>query len=294
MKFWIAISHTDTEHLVPVSQKAEAVGFEGVLLADHMFVPEKIESKYPYSPDGGPPFASTIHHPDVWSAMTAIAAATTTLRLSIATYILPLHDVFETARGAATAAVLSGGRVHFSVGAGWMKEEFDIRGIGWRSRGRRMDEMIGVMRKLWSGEPTEHHGEFYDFPALTMRPAPRVSIPILLAGSTPMALRRTARLGDGWIGHGNDPDEAEQGLDEIQRLRVEAGRSELPFECRVPLIGEPNGADFERLAKKGMNAGVSFPPSLAIGIKNPSLEQELEYIESTAESVIRRFAGIGE
>ena len=128
MKFWIAISHTDTEHLVPISQRAEALGFEGVLLADHMFVPEKIESKYPYSPDGGPPFASTIHHPDVWAAMTAVAAATTSLRLSIATYILPLHDVFETARGAATAAVLSGGRVHFSVGAGWMRAEMDLFG----------------------------------------------------------------------------------------------------------------------------------------------------------------------
>ena len=226
--------------------------------------------------------------------MAAIATATTTLRLSIATYILPLHDVFETARGAATASVLSGGRVHFSVGAGWMKEEFDIRGIGWKSRGRRMDEMMEVMRKLWSGEPTEHHGEFYDFPALTMRPAPAAPIPILLAGSTPMALRRTARLADGWIGHGNDPEGAEAVLDELHRLRAEAGRSDTPFECLVPLLSEPDGRDFERLAKKGMSAGVSFPPSLAMGIKDPSLAQELEYIENYAAEVIRPFAGVGE
>jgi alkanesulfonate monooxygenase SsuD/methylene tetrahydromethanopterin reductase-like flavin-dependent oxidoreductase (luciferase family) len=154
--------------------------------------------------------------------------------------------------------------------------------------------MMGILRELWSGEPTEHHGEFYDFPALTMRPAPTGEIPILLAGSTPMALRRTARLADGWIGHGNTPDEAEAVLDEIQRLRIEAERSHLPFECIVPIVGDPKADDFERLATKGMNAGVAFPPSLSIGIKNPSLQQELDYIEGFAESMIRPFKGVGE
>jgi len=294
MKFWIALSHTATDHVVRLAQRAEEVGFEGVFLADHMFVPSTIHSKYPYNPDGSPPFESTVHHPDVWALMSAMATATTTLRFSIGTYILPLHDVFETARGAATAAVLSDGRAHFSVGAGWMKDEFDIRGIDWKTRGRRMDEMIEVMRKLWSGEPTEHHGEFYDFRPLTMRPAPPSSIPILIAGSTPPALRRTATLGDGWIGHGNTPDDAEPVLDEIARLRAEAGRSHEPFECLVPLVTEPNAADFARLAKKGMDAGVSFPPSLVLGKKNPTLADEIGYIERYAEEVIRPFASVGD
>jgi len=180
------------------------------------------------------------------------------------------------------------------VGAGWMKEEFDIRGIAWKSRGRRMDEMMRVMRALWSGEPTEYHGEFHDFPPLTMRPAPPGPIPLLVAGSTPMALRRAARLGDGWIGHGNTPDEAAAILDELARLRAEARRSDAPFECMVPLTSPADAADFERLARKGMRAGVSFPPSLAMGVRNPSLAQELDYIEAFAESTIRPYAGIGE
>ncbi|MFP8875830.1 MAG: TIGR03619 family F420-dependent LLM class oxidoreductase [Myxococcota bacterium] len=294
MKFWISLSHTATEHVVRLAQRAESVGFEGVSLADHMFVPEVIESKYPYSPDGSPPFAKTIHHPDVWALISAMATATKTLRFTLTTYILPLHDVFETARGAATAAVLSQGRAHISVGVGWMKDEFDIRGIDWKSRGRRTDEMIEVMRKLWSGEPTEHHGDFYDFRPLTMRPAPPGPIPILVGGSSPPALRRSATLGDGWIGHGHTPDETEALLDEIARLRAEAGRSAEPFECMVPLATEPDAGDYERLAKKGMDAVVSFPPSVMMGNANPTFEEELAFIDAYAENVIRPFASIGE
>jgi probable F420-dependent oxidoreductase len=290
LKFWIAGSFTDTDHLVPFARKAEEVGFEGVFLADHLVVPEKIESKYPYAGDGAPPFDRDVHHPDVWASMTAMAMATSRLRLSVATFVLPLHDVFDVARGAATASIFSGGRVHFSVGAGWMKEEFDIVGIDFASRGRRMDEMIEVLRKLWRGTPVEHHGAFYDFPPLSVRPAPPEPVPILVAGATPAALRRAARLGDGWIGPGSTPDEAETILGELSRLRAEAGRGEEPFEIIVPLTSEPDAAVYERLEALGATATVSWPASLAMGIRHPTLEQELEYLEGFAEQVIGRFA----
>ena len=192
MKFWIAFSFTDTTHLIPMAQRAEEVGFEGVFLADHLCVPAKIESRYPYSGEGAPPFSPRIHHPDVWATISAMATATRTLRFSIGTHILPLHDPLEVARGAATAAVFAGSRMHISVGVGWMKEEFEIQGIDFHTRGRRTDEMIEVMRKLWTGEVVEHHGEFFDFPPLTMLPAPASPIPILIAGLSPRALRRTA------------------------------------------------------------------------------------------------------
>ena len=289
MKFWIAFSFTDTRHLVELSRRAETLGFEGVFLADHLCVPEQIESSYPYDPEGAPPFSRRIEHPDVWAAIAAMATATTSLRFSIGTHILPLHDPLEVARGAATASVLSNGRAHLSVGAGWMKEEFDIQGIDFKTRGRRMDEMIHVMRKLWTGDVVEHQGELFSFPPLTMRPAPDESIPILIAGLSPRALRRTAELGDGWIGPGNTPDEAETILLEIRRLREEAGRSELPFECIVPLTTEPDADVYRRLSELGMDATVSWPPSLAMGVEAPSLEQEIAYLEQFAANVIQRF-----
>lgn len=293
MKYWMAFSFTDTTHLLPMARAAEEAGFEGVFLADHAMVPSKIESPYPYNDDGAPPFDASVHHPDVWAAMSAMAAVTTTLRFSIGTFILPLHDVFAVARGAATASVLSEGRAGFSVGAGWMKEEFDIKNIDFKTRGRRMDEMIEVMRKLWTGEAVEHHGRFYDFPPVTLQPAPAAPIPILVAGKSKPALRRTAQLGDGWIGMGNPPEEAEEILDEIARLRAEAGRADAPFECIVPLVNEPDAAVYERLAAKGMTASVSYPASMALGTPNPSLDQELDYIRGFGENVIGKFSGPG-
>jgi len=290
MKFWIAFSFTETSHLIPMARKAEEVGFEGIFLADHLCVPAQIESRYPYSSEGAPPFSPRIHHPDVWATISALATATETLRFSIGTHILPLHDPLEVARGAATAACFAGSRMHISVGVGWMKEEFQIQGIDFHTRGRRMDEMITVMRKLWTGEVVEHHGEFFDFPPITMRPAPPQPIPILIAGFSPRALRRTAEVGDGWLGPGNTPDEAAEILGELRRQREALGRSHLPFECIVPLTTEPDAADYARLADLGMDASVSWPASLALGREEPSLQEELDYLEDFAERVIRPFA----
>jgi len=289
MKFWIAFSFTDTRHLIPLAQRAEALGFEGVFLADHLCVPESIESKYPYDPEGAPPFSPRIEHPDVWAAMSAMAAVTQRLRFSIGTHILPLHDPLEVARGAATAAVLSDGRAHLSVGAGWMKEEFDIQRIDFKTRGRRMDEMIEVMRKVWTGGVVEHHGEHFDFPPLTMLPAPDSPIPILIAGQSPRALRRTAEQGDGWIGPGNTPEEAETILLDIRQRREQAERSHLPFECIVPLTTAPDAAVYDHLGALGMDASVSWPASLAMGIEAPTLEQELDYLEHFAATVVHPF-----
>ena len=290
MKFWIAFSFTDTAHLIPMARKAEEVGFEGVFLADHLCVPAKIESRYPYSGEGAPPFSPRIHHPDVWATISAMAVATKTLRFSIGTHILPLHDPLEVARGAATAAVFAGSRMHISVGVGWMKEEFEIQGIDFHTRGRRTDEMIEVMRKLWTGEVVEHHGEFFDFPPLTMRPAPPAPIPILVAGYSPRALRRTAELGDGWLGPGNTVDEAVTILTELHRQREALGRSHLPFECIVPLTSEHDADGYARLAELGMDANVSWPASVAMEREEPSLQEELDYLEDFAERVIRPFA----
>ena len=294
MKFWLSLPFTATDHIIPLALKAEALGFEGVSLADHNFVPEVIKSKYPYSPDGEPPFPKTVDHPDVWAMISAMAMVTTTLRFTLTTLILPLHDVFGTARGAATAAVLAEGRMNISVGVGWMKDEFDIKGLGWKNRGRRTDEMIEVLRKLWSDEPIEHHGEFYDFPLINMNPNPLAPIPILIGGSSPPALRRTATLGDGWIGHGHTPEGTGAILDDIARLRAEAGRTNAPFEIMVPLVTDPNSADLQLLSQKGMDAVICNPPSVMLGKVNPTLEEEIAFIESYAENVIRPFSTIGE
>jgi probable F420-dependent oxidoreductase len=289
----MALSFSDPTHLCALARKAEEIGLHGVFLADHLVYPESLDSQYPYADDGAPPpFPRDTPFPEPWCTSSAMAAVTRTLRLSVAVHILPLHDPIEVAKSTSTAAVLSGGRLALGAGVGWMKEEFEIQRIDFATRGRRTDEMIEVLRKLWTGQPVAHQGEFFRFPPVRMCPAAPGPIPIWIGGASRPALRRAAHLGDGWIGHGHSYDEAGALLDELARLRAAAGRAHLPFEAIVPLA-EPLDRDrLGKLAARGMTAGLVVPPVLALGLAKPTLEQELGYLERIGEEVIARFAAV--
>ena len=146
-----------------------------MLLSDHLFFPEKLRSRYPYSPDGKPGFDGETPFPEVWTSIAAMAAATTRLHFSTIIFVLPLRNPLEVAKTLGTLSLLSGGRVALGCGAGWIREEFDQLGVEFSTRGKRFDEMIDVMRALWRGGMVEHHGRFFDFDRLQMSPAPRAA-----------------------------------------------------------------------------------------------------------------------
>jgi len=209
MKFWQSVAFTAPDQLVEIARGAEAAGFEGVLLSEHLFVPDAYAARYPYSASGTPDFDAQTPFPDPWVTMTAMAAATSRLRFATMVYILPLHHPLEVAKAVGTASILSGGRVVLGAGAGWMREEFEVLGVDFASRGKRFDECIEILRSVWRGGMTEHHGEIFDFDRLQQSPAPPEPIPIYIGGASKAALRRAARLGDGWLGAGNTPEQAE-------------------------------------------------------------------------------------
>ena len=156
------------------------------------------------------------------TAIAAMAAVTERLRFATSVYILPLRSPFQVAKTLATAAVLSGNRVVLGTGAGWMREEFDIMGVDFKTRGKRFDESIEVCRKLWKGGMVEHHGEFFDFPALQMAPAPTETVPVWIGGVSNVALRRAGTIGDGWLGSGQTPEEGVEMLSTIAEHRKAA------------------------------------------------------------------------
>jgi probable F420-dependent oxidoreductase len=175
-------------------------------------------------------------YPDVWTTIVAMASATTRLKFSTAVYVLPLRHPIEVAKATGTVARLSSGRLILGAGIGWMREEFDVFGVDFETRGRRTDECVEVLRKLWAGGCVEHHGEFFDFPELAITPAPEDPVPIYFGGSSRPALRRAARLGQGWIGAGNSIDEVSTLLDDLRSLRSEYGREEESFEVICPIM----------------------------------------------------------
>ncbi len=287
MKFWQAVSFTEPEQLVEIAKLVEACGFDGILVSDHLFFPEKLGSKYPYTPDGVPGFTPETPWPEPFSLVGAMSAVTTRLRFATMVYILPLRHPLEVAKATSTLDVLSGGRFILGTGAGWMREEFEQLGVDFATRGARFDESIEVLRELWRGGMVEHHGRFFDFPRLQISPAPRSAVPIYVGGASAAALRRTARLGDGWLGNGSDPDEAARILGELARLRREAGRERLPFEAVVPLTTPPDADVLRRLEDQGAHGTVSYPFLYALG-PTSTLDAKRRYLEGFAENVIRK------
>jgi probable F420-dependent oxidoreductase len=285
MKFWQMVPWMETDQLVDVVRFAEEVGFDGVMNADHAVYPEIVNARYPYSPTGKPMMAPDWEYPDCWATLAAMAAVTTRIKLSTAVYVLPLRSPFEVAKATGTLAILSRNRFILGAGAGWMKDEFDIYGVDFASRGRRMDEMIAIMRKFWAGGMVEHHGQFFDFPRVQIAPAPERTVPIVLGGSSAAALRRTAALADGWIGAGNAPDEVPAILAELARLRREAGREHLPFETVIALNAPLELDLLKRLQALGMTAGVSYPFHFSVGARS-SLDDKKRVMEDFARRFI--------
>jgi probable F420-dependent oxidoreductase len=291
MKFWQVVSFSEPDQLVEIARSAEEAGFDGVLLSDHLFFPGRLESKYPYAPDGKPAFDGTTPFPDAWATIAAMAAVTKHLRFATMVYILPLRHPLEVAKTVGTVALLSGGRVALGAGAGWIREEFDALGVDFATRGRRFDEMIEVMRKVWSGSMVEHRGRIFELAPLQMSPAPPGPIPIWIGGTSDAALRRAARLGDGWIGTGHHPDELPGLLGRLRAQREKAGRGREPFETLVPLAVPPEPELLRRLeSEHGVTSTTAWPFSYTIGPRS-TLAQKRDAMRRFADQMIAKCGG---
>ena len=287
MQFWQSLAFSETDQLVEIAKLAEETGFEGVLVSNHLFLPETFAHAYPYSEDGDPGFDPRTDWPDPWPLIAAMASVTERLRFSTMVFILPLHHPLDVAKAVSTAAVLSDDRVVLGAGAGWMREEFEVMGVEFRQRGKRFDESIACLRKLWTGELVEHDGECFSFPRLCMRPAPARPVPIWIGGISPVALRRAGRLGDGWLGSGQTPEQLDEILAGLKKARSEAGRADEPFEIVAPLVVPPEPDLLKRLGDRGVTGTVSYPFSYALG-PTSTLDQKRAYLEGFANDVIHK------
>ena len=291
MRFWQSLAFTEPDQLLDVAKICEEVGFDGVMVSDHLLHFEQLQSRYPYSADGRPPaFSAETAWPDCWSIIAAMAAVTTRLRFVTNVFILPLRHPVEVAKATSSVATFCGGRIALGAGAGWMKDEFEVLGVDFHTRGRRFDECIEVLRKLWSGAMVEHQGRFFNFPRVQMRPVPPGPIPIYVGGMSDAALRRAARLGDGWLGAGQTPEQAVATLERLDTLRREAGRATTPFDAVVPLTVPPTSDVLQRLADAGAGGTVSYPFTFVIG-PTSTLAQKRAYLEGYAANVIRPLRG---
>ena len=192
MKFVLNVAYAPVSELCDLARACDDAGFDAIAISDHLIHPERLATPYPYSADGKPRWEPFTEWPDPWVTIGALAAVSERLRFVTSVYVLPLRSPFQVAKSVATAAVISRDRVVLGVGAGWMREEFLAMEQVFERRGRRMDEMIEVMRKLWNPEGYAIlHGEFFDFGPVEMRPVPAAPIPIWVGGLSRPALRHS-------------------------------------------------------------------------------------------------------
>lgn len=184
-----------------VAERAEALGYDTVWLSDHIVIPTEVKSFYPYDPSGKMPFNPSEPYWEPLTVIGYVAGRTSRLRLGTSVLILPYRNPIVTAKMLATLDVLSNGRVTLGAGVGWMEEEFKAIGLDtYARRGAYSDECIRIFRELWTKDNPSFQGEFHQFSNIRCEPRPVQpgGLPIWIGGHTPQAIRRVARLGDGW------------------------------------------------------------------------------------------------
>ena len=223
------------EQLRNVAQRAEALGYDHVWVSDHIILPKKVDSFYPYAEDGVATFKPNEPYYEPLSALNFIAGCTQRVRLGTHVLIIPYRNPVLTAKILSTLDVLSGGRVILGAGVGWMEEEFQAMGLDtYKDRGAVTDEYLQVYKELWTKEDASFDGKYYQISDTGFEPKPvqKPHPPVWIGGHSGPAVRRAAKYGDGWMPIGLrppailEPEELAGKIARLRKLTVEAGRAE--------------------------------------------------------------------
>jgi probable F420-dependent oxidoreductase len=288
VKFATALAFNDPTHFLELARTADECGWDWFAVSDHIVFPEKLSSAYPYAKDGKPYWSSSTPWPDPWTAIAGMAAVTKRLSFLTNIYILPVRNPVLVAKQIGTVATMAGGRVALGIGTGWMKEEFDLLEQRYDARGKRMNEQVEILRALWKGGMVEHHGEFYDFARLEMSPVPKDPVPILVGGLSDVAMKRAARIGDGWIAVQHSTAELRELLGKLHNLRKEFGTDGKPFETVVACTDAFDVDGFRRVADFGATT-LTTVPWMMYGADPNSLEQKKDGLKRFADEIISKF-----
>lgn len=274
--------------VLQVARTAERLSYDSVWMFDHLFTPSDLGSRYPYSRDGSYALSPQDPFLDPLGIFGVIAGATERIAIGSAVLIPAYRHPIVLAKVVATIENFAPGRILLGIGAGWMQEEFAALGVPYEERGARLEEYVQALRAIWSGEVTAFEGRFYRWPEGGFLPAPTSPIPVIIGGHSDRALRRAARLGDGWAiatgkGQGSGIDAVTKRLDLLRTLLEKENRALEGFELvyqsllwfsedpnpKLPLTGPPEAIaeGLKRLGDTGVTTVdlITFgPPDLVV------------------------------
>lgn len=234
MKFGFSLSNNqgieDVQDIFRLASRAEELGFDSVWASDHVF-----NVSYVYERLGNRPYY------DPMSILSYVAAITKDILLGTSVLVLPYHNPMRLAKAAATLDVMSGGRLVLGVGVGVIEEELNAMGSPFAERGAITNETIAIMKELWTQEEPNFQGKYFQFSGMRFSPKPvqKPHIPLLIGGTSRAALRRAARMGDGWHPTALQPDDLAESIRYLHERVEAAGRfiSEVPVSISVPMQG---------------------------------------------------------
>ncbi len=258
----------DSESAASVARAAEDAGFESVWTAEHVVLPE------PQVPPSPVPADTRFLDPAV--ALAHVAAHTRTIRLATGIIILPQRNPVVLAKELASVDVLSGGRLIFGVGAGYLQPEFEAIGVPFEDRGQRTDEYIEVIRALWTRDAPHFEGRFVSFGGIDAQPRPvqKPHPPIVVGGLSRPALRRAVRQGNGWYGFALDLDSTATCVTRLRKAQQQVDRPSDLGELEISVTPSvPLDADSVR---RFQDAGVDRLVALALADDAEGLIAQLE------------------
>ena len=226
-----------------VASHAEGLGFASYWVPDHIILPVKYETNYPGNPDDGPDPDYLWKMPDPMIALMRAATATTTMEVGTAVLLAAERNPLHLAKEIASLDSFSNGRFHFGIGAGWNREECDILGVDFDHRWGQVREAIEVMQTCWVDDESEHHGKYYDFPAVkcfpkpAQRPHPPIYLPSIMFDDhwSKRVFKRIVDWGDGWLPVVQNVAQVVGGINQIKELAAAAGREDK--QVRVNVLG---------------------------------------------------------
>jgi len=297
VRFSYAESMTDPSFYGPLARAAEEAGYHSMVIPDSICYPLEATSTYPYNPDGTREFLEDKPFLEPFSLIPALGAVTTRLRFTTFVVKVPIRNPLLLAKQATSTAVLTGGRLSLGVGTSPWREDYDILGADWASRGKRLDDTIAILHGLSTGEFFGYEGKTVTLPPVKISPVPAEPIPVLIGGHADAALRRAARIGDGWMHGGGDPADLPRLLGRLADLRRQAADSDesaaeragRPFEVHVISMDAYTVDGVRRLEEQGVtDVIVGFRWPYATGPDTEPLSQKVDNLRKYADNVIAK------
>lgn len=287
MRFSMNLSSEPDDHYVPLAQAAEAAGFDAITIPDSICFPKETISKYPYNADGSNDFLDGIPFMDPFLQIARLAAVTERIHFTTAVVKLAVRQPVVVAKMLSSLAVMSNDRISIGVGLSPWEEDFQATQIPWQKRGKRMDEQIEIINGLMSGEYFSYQGELLSIPEIKLCPVPEKRVPLLLGGHSPAALKRAARLGDGWVAAGGEFSALKDMIATLRDLRVEYGREQHPFEVHATGVEAFSKEGIQQLTEAGVDlVFVGFHNIYSGKPDTRTLQQKMDTLNGYAETII--------